>query len=203
MRQFTAPEIINAFRKKGYVLSEIPFAVNIFGVRLSNDEANTFNDCVGLLWKDGNGNYIIKQYQATTDPGTYYRLHPLNVGGCAVIVPNQYKSVYKLGIHKDYPAMQQVGNMTYIRDNSKSGLIHWYYKIAGQYKPSVANNATNIHHAYKVGTTKNVDNWSAGCQVFGNIDEWNEFLNLVKHNVEEYKFVNSFNYTLFESEDIT
>jgi hypothetical protein len=202
MKQLRTHEIFGAYVKKQYYLHIEPYRVNIFGVRLSNSSDNTFNDCVGLLWKDNNGNFFMKQYDATTDPGTYYRLHPMNSGGCAVMIPGQYKDAYKIGLHHDYEAMQQVGKMNYIRDNNKNTILDWVYKQTGQYKMYSEIASTNIHHAYKVGTTKNVDNWSAGCQVFANIDNFNEFMGIVKGNVNDYKFPNLFTYTLFESDDI-
>ena len=34
---------------------------------------------------------------STTDPGTYYREDPMNVRGTAVMQPEQYRGVYKIG----------------------------------------------------------------------------------------------------------
>jgi hypothetical protein len=36
MNKFTAQQIINAFKSKGYDLKESPYQMNIFGIRNSN-----------------------------------------------------------------------------------------------------------------------------------------------------------------------
>lgn len=199
--KFTSEQILQSFKTKGYEIKSLPYQMNIFGVRNSNSQANSFDDLVGIIYRDEKGNWQIRQYSATTDPGTYYREKPMNVNGTAMIVPMQHKNCYKLGTHKDYKAIQQCGKIRYVRDNDKNKLLNFAYKILG-YKYYEEIGATNIHRSSSTGTSGTVDNWSAGCQVFANIKDFNEFIALIESSINNYKFVNLFDYTLFESEDI-
>ena len=201
MKQFTAQQMLETFKNKGYNFNSSTYQMNIFGIRNSNSQANTFDDVVGLIFKDEKDIWQIKQYPATTDPGTYYREHPINANGTALIVPMQHKNCYKIGKHKDYEAIQQIAKMRYFRDNNKNKILEFGYKILG-YKYYEEIGATNIHHSSYNGTSYSVDNWSAGCQVFQNIKQFNEFMELIKASINHYKFINVFDYTLFESEDI-
>lgn len=195
MRKFTTVEVINNYKRKGYTIDDRPNAINIFGVRNSDTEADTFDDAVGLLWRDKTGLWIIAQYDATTDPGLYYRLNPINKEGSAIICPGQHKACYKVGQHKGYEAMQQIGPMDYVRDNNKNGVLDFLYKVAGaKHYREIA--ATNIHHAGQGKSLRNY-NWSAGCQVIADINDFTKFMNIVKGHVYD----NRFDYTLFEIED--
>ena len=54
----------------------------------------------------------------------------------------------------------------------------------------------NIHRASKTGTTRTVDKYSAGCQVFENADAFQEFLKLCDRHRQLYG--NQFTYTLID-----
>ena len=58
----------------------------------------------------------------------------------------------------------------------------------------------NIHRASVNGTTKTVDNYSAGCQVFANINDFNLFMQLCEKHRTLYG--NSFTYTLIDKRAI-
>ena len=59
---------------------------------------------------------------------------------------------------------------------------------------------TNIHRASKTGTSTEVNNWSAGCQVIANIDHFNEFMDICRQSAKLYG--NKFTYTLFDQRQI-
>ena len=198
MKQLSPNDIIQQYVSKDYILKNGNYEMNIFAIRTNDNEANTFNDSIGLLFKDERKNWQLKIWDCTTDAGTFYRLTPINVNGTAIIVPGQYIGAYKIGLHKNYEAMQQIGNMKYIRDNNRNKILDWVYDKIG-YKYEVAVNATNIHHAGVDSVT--VDNWSAGCIVFKRISEFNIFMSLVKSSRDNYKYNNLFDFTLFEEQD--
>jgi hypothetical protein len=54
----------------------------------------------------------------------------------------------------------------------------------------------DIHRASATGTTKYVDKYSAGCQVFENADDFNEFIKLCERHANYYG--NRFSYTLID-----
>ena len=61
---------------------------------------------------------------------------------------------------------------------------------------------TNIHHAKSNGKTDLVGPYSAGCQVFGNVNDFNDFMkNIVDKQIDKIK-CNKFTYTLLLEKDI-
>ena len=194
----TVDSIRSIFSKKGYKFfenDERNYNINIFGVRTSDMTPNTFNDYVCIMWKF-QGKWYTKIYDATTDPGLYYILKPMNVNGTAIMVPDQYINTYEIGIHKTYKALVQKAPMKYYRDNNRDKIYdmdssHIYTEIA----------ATNIHHASFTGKSNTVDNWSAGCQVLADIVDWNEFIDICDKS--KSTFGNSFSYTLLTEKDFT
>jgi hypothetical protein len=59
----------------------------------------------------------------------------------------------------------------------------------------------NIHRSSPSGVSTQVDGWSAGCQVFANINDFSKFMNIM--DKARTAFTNKFTYTLIESKDIT
>lgn len=198
MKTLSSNVLIEAYKKKGYSLNEVPYKMNIFAIRTADAESNSFNDWVGLIYKDEKQNWQFKLWCATTDAGMYYRLNPINVDGTAVICPGQYKGCYKVGRHKDYEAIEQVGNMKYIRDNNRNKTLDWVYNLVGA-KYSYAINKTNIHHAGVASVQ--VDKWSAGCIVFSKTADFTAFMGIIKSSIGDYKHPNLFDLTLFEEKD--
>jgi hypothetical protein len=58
----------------------------------------------------------------------------------------------------------------------------------------------NIHHASNNGTTKEVDKYSAGCQVFSNIKDFDSFMDMAEKHKE--KNSNNFTYTLIDERSL-
>lgn len=197
MRKFTVNEITNMYSKKGYFLRTEPMAMNIFGVRNSDVNSNTFDDCVGVVFIDIDGILKILQYSATTDPGLYYRENPMNKDGTAIIIPGFHKNCYKLGKHVGEEALEQIAPMKYIRDANKNKVLDFLYKTTG-YKIFEQNGKTNIHRAG--ANSKLVDKWSAGCQVVATLVDFSELLRHIKRSLA-YGHANVFSYALFEIED--
>lgn len=196
MKQLTKLDILKAYKYKGYPLREGIMECNIFGIRNSDVEANSFDDSVGVLYKDINGEWCIGIWDATTDPGEYARKNPMNQDGTAIIVPGFHSKCYKLGKHKGEEAMEQIAPMVYVRDANKNKTLDFLYKITG-WKVFKQNGKTNIHRAGV--DSKLVDTWSYGCQVFKRVKEFLQFLKIIKSSIA-YGYKNEFDYTLFEIE---
>lgn len=173
------------------------YNLNIIGIRNKSRVANTFNDKMCLFYKV-DGEWVTKVYPCTTDPGTYYLKQPMTKLGTAIIVPYQYRGLYKIGLHKGkYEALcQQTGvKVAVYRDNNKDNIL--------DYDPRTIETGifgTNIHRATLNGTSIEVNNWSAGCQVIANIDNFNEFMNICRKSAKIYG--NKFTYTLFDQRQI-
>lgn len=197
MRKFTIDEIRKAYEHKGYGFDSSIMAINLFGIRNKDVLANTFDDLVGIVVRDINGQMITIQCEATTDPGTYYRENPMNVDGTAIIVPGFYKDCYKVGTHKGKEAMEQIAPMLYVRDKNKNKILDFLYKTIG-YKKYLQNGRTDIHRAGL--DSKTVDNWSAGCQVVAKEAEFLALMKIINSSIA-YGHANVFSYALFEIED--
>lgn len=196
MRSLSKLDIETAYRKKGYPLLEGVMQMNIFGVRNSDIAANTFDDRVGVLYKDITGQWQMEIYEATTDPGEYARLNPMNSDGTAIVVPGFHKECYKVGLHKGQEAMEQIAPMIYVRDANKNKTLDFLYKLT-KWKIFKQVAKTNIHRAGSNSLI--VDKWSYGCQVFKREADFKQFMKTVKGAIA-YGHKNVFDYTLFEIE---
>ena len=195
---FPAPkvdEIINVMNDKGYKIfkNSKGHDLNIVGIRSSSIEAEKFNDWLTVFYMfDDIWNYFA--FPATTDPGTYYRLNPINVRGTAVLKPGQYRSAYKIGKHRGYKALQQHKEMTVFRDANRDNILD----TRGM-DEETGIFGINIHRANAYRPSTVVGKWSAGCQVLQDPDHFQFLLTLCERGKE--KFDNSFTYTLLEEND--
>jgi len=182
---------------KGYAFFENGnYNVNIIGVRNKNLVANSFDDTMLCAYKVS-GQWVLKEWQITTDAGKYWLEHPMNEKGCALLVPNQYRSVYKIDKHGGrYEALcQRNGKVEVYRDDNKDQILDF-------------NNVTrewgmfgiNIHRSNPRTESIKVGKWSAGCQVFKKVDDFNEFMGICQKASNEWG--NSFTYTLLKQEDL-
>lgn len=163
------------------------YNVNIIGVRSNKLDTNSFNDELYLIYKQGN-KWNLKCYPITTDPGFQSLENPVNVNGCAILVPGQYVGAYAIGLHKgQYEALRQVGPVKVYRDNNLDKHLDFN-------KDSIDEGlfGINIHKSGKDSII--VDNWSAGCQVFKTESDFNEFMEIIR--IAAKKWGNSFTYTL-------
>lgn len=175
---FTSSENLHLLGITGWLNHE--FAIN---------EKNKYNDSIIALWKDADGNKIVKNYRATTSPGSFETFY--NKNGDAHLVDGRY--AYKRGQHKGYNALVQAEAFTVWRDKNKDGIRESDSIVETGYF------GINLHAG---GTTESVGNWSAGCQVIwggrGQDSPFDKFMqdveNLVSVNsVVHYTLVNSLN----------
>ena len=188
------PEILDYAESLGYKVFESgAYNVNIIGVRSTDHKANSFDDVIHCAFKDDDGDWVHKSWACTTEPGNYWLENPTNVNGTAILVPGQYRGVWKIDKHQGkYAALcQRNGKVKTYRDSNKDDIIdcdvesitEGYYGI-------------NIHKAGAHSTQ--VDRWSAGCQVFANAEDFAEFMDICYKARD--KWGNSFSYTLVPEE---
>ena len=178
MRPVSGEELLQYVAGLGYAVFESGlYNLNIIGVRTPDDNANTFNDRLYVVYRDEWG-WLTRSWDITTDPGMYWRENPGNVDGTAILVPGQYRGAYKLGKHRGkYPALVQTGAAVRVwRDNNRD-------QILDQGKAHDGYFGINIHRASKRGS-ETVDKWSAGCQVFGDPDDYECFMDIVERATE-------------------
>jgi hypothetical protein len=179
-------------KEYGFVLYTKPYQLNIVGLRSKSVKSNTFDDEIHVFYTkpDGRWNYHI--YPATTDPGTFWLNNPAYPQGTAILAQGQNVGAYAIGKHRGlYEALVQQKPVSVIRDYDRDALLDF-------------NNGTkqkgyfgiNIHRAERSGSTKFIDKYSAGCQVFKDADDFYIFMQLCKQHAKLYG--NSFSYTLID-----
>lgn len=183
--------LLSLMRSKGYKINDRPFELNIVGVRADSNVPNKFDDTLYAFWNTDNG-WQGKYFTVTTDPGTYWLNNPMQKEGTAILKQGQYINSHKIGLHQGkYKALTQQKPVTVIRDYDRNALLDF-----NNGKEDTGLFGINIHRANAVGTTKTIDKYSAGCQVFENADDFAKFLELAeKHNS---LYGNNFTYTLVD-----
>lgn len=133
--------------------------LNIFGIR-DESSPDEWNDVIGFFTIDG----IFHAFEATTDPGRFYTLHPMNPGGAAWMCEGFHENLWRLGKHRGYPALVQNTEVRITRDLRKryrpgNQIVAGYYGI-------------NHHRAHPVYEVASIGRYGAGCQVHRKPDDW-------------------------------
>jgi len=180
-------------RSKNYAINEKPYELNIVGVRNAQSQPNKFDDSIFVFYKDDKNNWVEKEYPATTDTGMFYLLNPMSNLGAAMLKEGQYLNAYKQGLHKgQYLALVQDKPVTTYRDYDRDAVFDVFTKeTTGMY-------GINIHKAG--ANSQDVNNWSAGCQVFQKSADFDDFMDMTTKHRNLYS--NSFTYTLIDERAI-
>ena len=182
------------FAKKHYAyFTEGSYNMNIIGVRAKTDKVvtNKFDDFIILDYKDESGKWCRQIYKATTDPGITWLNYPMDVKGCAMMVPGQYRGLWRIGMHKGkYKALVQNRPVTVYRDNNKDSV---YDIDAATLHTGVFG--INLHHAG--ADSVQVDKWSAGCQVVARLRDFQQLMSIVSKQK-----ASTYTYTLIKEEDL-
>ena len=190
---YSTEKIIKVMESKGYPLfrnDSKNFNLNLIGIRSKDDNANTFNDKLVVLWKNQGWNQL--NFSITTDPGIYWRENPMNVNGTAILCEGHHKSLWSLGLHKNtYKALVQTGVAKVYRDNNKDDKLDMTNTQEGLF-------GINCHRANSNGPSQRVDKWSAGCQVFQDPYDFKFFMEVCEKS--RTNFGNKFSYTLLLEE---
>jgi hypothetical protein len=199
---YTREQVETAVKSKGYKwfedASNKGYDVNIVGVRnntpsVAKKVTNVFDDHITLTFKDEKGILQFYCWMATTDPGKKSVMEFHNKVGVARLVPNQYRGVWKIDLHQGkYEALcQRLGNVTVWRDANKDLIFEETKTDTGMF-------GINIHKAGQDSTW--VEGWSAGCNVFKRVKDFDVFMKICKKASKIHG--NKFSYTLIESTDI-
>ena len=192
-----ADKVKRVFDDKGYVFfdNKKSWNVNIVGIRNSESKANRFDDIMLVIYRNGRKNWEVRTYQITTDPGLYWLKKPFYIAGTAILVPDQYRSTYKVDLHNGkYEALcQRLDKVKVYRDPNKDDILDYVKESIVEGKFGI-----NIHKAGSNSTR--VEKWSAGCQVFARSSEFSDFMKLVNKSADLYG--NSFTYSLITDVDM-
>ena len=185
-------KLIRLFRKLGYPVNTRPHELNIVGLRSPITRSNSFDDEIHVFFKNENNRWEHYAWKATTDPGTYWLNNPMQPQGTAILSQGNYRKAYSLGMHRGkYLALVQAKPVKIIRDYDRNATLDFFNgnEFTGYF-------GINIHHAKAEGTTDRVDRYSAGCQVFANINDYDFFIQLCERHRDLYG--NEFDYSLID-----
>lgn len=154
-------------------------AFHIVGIRSATNLPNKFDDLIGLV----NGNEV-KWYTATTNPGTFWLNSPINSLGTAVLKCGQYVDTWAIGLHQGkYTALKQAKKVTVYRDADKDSIAE------EQGNEDTGMFGINIHRANESTESRNIDKWSAGCQVLNNPLQFKELIQAcIKSNKKAFTY---------------
>tara|TARA_A100001515_G_C4564582_1_gene207720 strand:- start:641 stop:1210 length:570 start_codon:yes stop_codon:yes gene_type:complete len=185
------PPILARKKELGYPVFDGQYDLNIVGIRKRNGAPNRFDDMLTCTYRK-QGQWIAHYWAATTDPGQYYLLNPLQIKGTAILCPGHYPGVWEIGMHAGkYEALcQRGGEVTVWRDANRDGQ-------ADMNGPTDTGFFGINCHKSGSGSSTAVNRWSAGCQVFANESDFEELMRLARMQIATLYF-ESFSYTLLE-----
>lgn len=202
-------QIIKVLKAKGYPVFEIDTKshnLNLVGIRTLDNTVNTFNDWMCVFWKYA-GNWTIRTFACTTDPGVYWLQNPENKMGTAIVKEGHYKGLWHIGMHQGkYKALTQKNPVTVIRDFDHDAQLDY---DSGRTETGIFG--INCHRANENGKSVKVDKWSAGCMVLQNksifnpenqavkVYEFDYFMNLCEKSKENWG--DSFSFSLIHERD--
>ena len=199
VKEVELEHILTFMRDYNFKVFEKEYSVNIYLLRSDNNQAGKFDDVIGLFYWDRWKKLNEMRFRGTTEAGRYYLNNPLNVDGTAIILPGQYKGSHKIGLHKGTPALEQKGNMKYIRDANKDGVLN--FELAQDEDNIIEGNfKTNIHTVVNDTPGRQIGRASAGCPVIASTFEYAIFFAACKASSEIYG--NSFTTTLITENEL-
>ena len=188
-----------AYKEKGYAFFDKgDYNLNIVGIRnVTTGSADKFDDWLCLVYKI-NDKWVVDAYAATTEPGTSILQRPIVKGGTAILVPDQYRGVYKIATHggkRRYTALcQRLGSVKIWRDNDRDRNPDYEGVI------QEGSFGINIHRQWGSDDREYTGGVSAGCQVFRSSKDFYQFMEICHVAAEMYG--NRFTYTLLNNTDI-
>lgn len=185
--------LIRTLKSKDYTVYEKPYQMNIVGERKDSTKPNSFDDRIIMFWKNDKKDWEGYEAPATTDAGTYWLKKATKSKGTALLKEGQYKDTYKLDEHNGrYLALtQRLKPVTVIRDYNRDDVLD--FKNGNE---DTGMFGINIHRADKDGTTTYIGEYSAGCQVFANAEDFDKMIEWAQRHEKLYG--NVFTYTLID-----
>ncbi|MBE9208222.1 peptidoglycan-binding protein [Nostoc sp. LEGE 06077] len=178
-----ASKIVKYMLAQNYQVFTAPKEYNIVYVEgidgdwnLNSDTPNAFNDRRIVIEVVNGTPKIVDHWQATTEPGRYYTVNPMNPGGAARIKFGQYKA-WAVGLHGNaerHEALVQVAPITVHRDFNKD------FQRTGD-KLDTGLFYVNQHWGYDA-PSNDIKNASAGCLVGRLRQGHKEFMSIIKQD---------------------
>jgi len=208
-------------KNKNYaIFKSSNYDVNIWGIRANIHQTKKYDDLLVIFRltneknltevysldhirkiesdsKDKTKKWVFDIFSATTDPSDISLITPINNKGTAIVVPGQYRGMWRKGLHKrDYPALVQNKPVSVYRDNNRDSNLDLCNTTidTGMF-------GINCHRASKWKIVDYIGLYSAGCQVLKNVRDFeNILMKLVDASIKDG--FNSFTYTLINEKDL-
>ena len=159
-----------------------------------------FDDTLVVIYKNSDEKWEVLTYEITTEPGPSILRKPINPEGTAILMPGQYRGVYKVGLHggsyRHTALVQRNGPVKVYRDTNKNTAIELETDSIQEGMFGI-----NIHRHAQSNEKEYVRGSSAGCQVFKDSRQFAQFLETCNKSAD--LFGNSFTYTLIEEGDLS
>ncbi|MEL6705517.1 MAG: hypothetical protein AAFP15_14695, partial [Bacteroidota bacterium] len=163
----TPDVLVRCLRQLGYPLprpgADGPGRVLPVGVRSENTEAGAFDDAMGILVCEPDGEFWSQMEVGTVDPGVPHMLRPINPRGCGIICEGFHQDIWTRGLHKgrQRALIQRGAPIRVYRDDTRDTVLDFDPGTveAGWFG---ANWHTTAGRADEVGL------WSAMCPVTQN-----------------------------------
>lgn len=190
-------KLIGLMKSKGYQVYDTIGTLNIVALQSSKKDngsvSNKFDDSLNVFYKKPNGNWELVEYQITTTPG-YLPKSEILPQSVTILALGQYIDQCKIEKYNDGTKYLSFAKSTVIINESLDGYNYKSAKQEGYFK------SITIHASSTVGSAENVYNYSEGAQVFKNIIQYNQFINLCQSQIELTK-KDTFTYTLCRNTD--
>tara|TARA_R110000868_G_scaffold14036_1_gene65541 strand:+ start:596 stop:1204 length:609 start_codon:yes stop_codon:yes gene_type:complete len=182
--------------KKNYLFFENGnFNLNLIGIRTKGTTAGKYDDYMVAIYKNNSGEWVLYHWNITTDAGIHWLKNPMNRKGTALLVPNQYRSCWTIGMHQGkYKALTQFKPVKVYRDNNRDVILDYDKATIDEGMFGI-----NIHRSNPNRESLINEKWSAGCQVFANPEDFSEFLLIIDESARRYG--DKFTYTLITEDD--
>ena len=195
--------VLDRVKSLGYaVFDNGDYDLNIVGIRKKRGAvANTFDDVLHCIFKV-KGQWRDMFWPITTEPGHHYMMSKdkqLNPAGTAILVPGQYRGVYKIARHgrSKYEALcERNGKVKVWRDGDlDSEHDYGLNEQEGYFGINIHASSSSPYRREQVREAVGV--WSAGCQVFKDTLHFREFMKICRLQRKERGW-DTFTYTLIE-----
>ncbi len=197
------PPVLERIQSLGLkVFTNGDYNLNLFGIRSPDRVSGTYDDLLGCAYK-ADGQWNVRYWAATTDPSLYYREHPANVKGTAILVPGQYVGVYTVDMHagKYLALCQRNGPVTVWRDDNRDEVLdHNVDEESGYFGINIhASSSTPYDQTRDRDEESDVGAWSAGCQSHATTTGFRSMMSLVNKQIETHPtWKKAFTYTLLD-----
>lgn len=186
-------KLVKFIQSKKYIVYDQQNILNIVAMRKDTSiVSNKFDERLFVFYKNTKNKWVILDYQVTTTPGFRPKTNILPEK-VAILALGQYIDQYKLGFHqnkRDHKCLKFSTNVVH-RNDKKDKYNFFSITEKGSF-------GINIHRSSKNGSSENIYNWSQGCQVFKNSNQFDQFIKLCD---QQDKIKKTFTYTLIRKGD--